>query len=74
MRHSLHNVNISSNYNSANNIGVRTTGGSLNTLNTDLAVTTSQVLDSLSDREKQIILDVLNRDEEVRQRESARIM
>lgn len=72
MRHSLNNVNISGGY-TANSIGLRT-GSSLNALSSDLAVTTSQVLDSLSDREKQIILDVLNRDEEVRQRESARIM
>lgn len=38
------------------------------------AVTTTQMLDSLSERERQIILDVLNRDEEVRQRDGARIV
>lgn len=46
----------------------------INALGPDLSVATSQVLDSLSDRERQIIFDVLNRDEEVRQRDSARIM
>lgn len=46
----------------------------LNALGPDLAVATSQVLDSLSDRERQIILDVLNRDEQVRQRDASRIM
>lgn len=70
MRHSLNNVNITGGYTAAS-LGLRN-GSSLNALSSDF--TTSQVLDSLSDREKQIILDVLNRDEEVRQRESARIM
>lgn len=74
MRHSLNNVNISTGYTTANNNYGMRNGSSLNALSSDVAVTTSQVLDSLSDREKQIILDVLNRDEEVRQRESARIM
>lgn len=46
----------------------------LNALGPDLAVATSHVLDSLSDRERQIILDVLNRDEQVRQRDASRIM
>lgn len=46
----------------------------LNALGPELAMATSQVLDSLSDRERQIILDVLNRDEQVRQRDAARIM
>jgi hypothetical protein len=40
----------------------------------DLAVATSQVLDSLSDHERQIIMNVLNRDEGVRQTEATRIM
>lgn len=34
----------------------------------------TQVLDNLSERERQIILDVLKRDEEVRHRENARIV
>lgn len=47
---------------------------SINALGPDLAVATSQVLESLSEREKQIIYNVLNRDEEVRQRDAARLM
>lgn len=39
-----------------------------------LAVATSQVLDSLSERERQIIMDVLQRDEQVRRRDATRIM
>lgn len=46
----------------------------INALGPDLAVATSQVLDSLSERERQIILDVLNRDEELRQKDTARIV
>ena len=47
---------------------------SVKALGPDLTVSTSQVLDSLSDHERQIILNVLNRDEGVRQHEAARIM
>lgn len=46
----------------------------LNALGPDLAISTSQVLDSLTDHERSIILDVLSRDESVRQRDAARIM
>lgn len=46
----------------------------INALGTELAAATSQVIDSLSDHEKQIIIKVLNRDENVRQRDAARIM
>ena len=47
---------------------------SINALGPDLAIATSQVLESLSDHERQIIMDVLSRDENVRQRDAARIM
>lgn len=47
---------------------------SLNALGPDLAIQTSQVLDNLTDQERSIILDVLSRDESIRQRDSARIM
>lgn len=46
----------------------------LNALGPDLALSTSQVLDSLTDHERSIILDVLSRDESIRQRDAARIM
>jgi hypothetical protein len=46
----------------------------LNALGPELAVSTSQVLDSLTDHERSIILDVLSRDESIRQRDAARIM
>lgn len=46
----------------------------LNALGPDLALSTSQVLDSLTDHERSIILDVLTRDESIRQRDAARIM
>lgn len=46
----------------------------LNALGPDLALSTSQVLDSLTDHERSIILDVLSRDETIRQRDAARIM
>lgn len=39
-----------------------------------LAVAASQVLDSLSEHERLIILDVLQRDEQVRRRDATRIM
>jgi hypothetical protein len=47
---------------------------SLNALGPDLAIQTSQVLENLTDHERSIILDVLSRDESIRQRDSARIM
>lgn len=46
----------------------------LNALGPDLALSTSQVLGSLTDHERSIILDVLSRDESIRQRDAARIM
>jgi hypothetical protein len=46
----------------------------LNALGPELAMSTSQVLDSLTDHERSIILDVLSRDESIRQRDAARIM
>lgn len=47
---------------------------SLNALGPELAIQTSQVLDNLTNHERSIILDVLSRDESIRQRDSARIM
>ena len=47
---------------------------SINALGPDLAVSTSQVLENLSDHERQIIMDVLSRDENLRHRDAARIM
>lgn len=46
----------------------------INALGPDLAMQTSQVLEKLTDHERSIILDVLSRDESIRQRDSARIM
>lgn len=46
----------------------------LNVLGPDLAEATSQVLENLTDHERSIILDVLSRDESIRQRDAARIM
>lgn len=46
----------------------------LNALGPDLALSTSQVLESLTVHERSIILDVLSRDESIRQRDAARIM
>lgn len=46
----------------------------LNALGPDLALSTSQVIDSLTDHERSIILDVLSRDENIRQRDAARIL
>ncbi|GAB0092468.1 uncharacterized protein DMENIID0001_074620 [Sergentomyia squamirostris] len=40
----------------------------------ELSTATSQVLDNFTERERQIILNVLHRDEAIRQREAARIM
>lgn len=55
-----------------NNVGI-SGNEQISGLAPELADATSQVLESLSDREKQIILDVLKRDEEVRLRDAARI-
>jgi hypothetical protein len=57
-------------YNNNNNIN----DDSLNALGPDLAIQTSKVLENLSEQERSIILDVLSRDESIRQRDSARIM
>lgn len=46
----------------------------LNILGPDLAMQTSQVLENLTDQERSIILDVLSRDESIRQRDAARLM
>lgn len=46
----------------------------MSALGPQLAAATSQVLDSLSEREKQMIMDVLSRDEGIRKRDAARIM
>ena len=46
----------------------------LNALGPELAMSTSKVLDSFTDHERSIIMDVLNRDESIRQRDAARIM
>lgn len=54
-----------------NNVGIAA-NDQISGLAPQLADATS-VLESLSDREKQIILDVLKRDEEVRLRDAARI-
>lgn len=71
----VRHVNVSSNNSGFNNTSVSVPSeNALNALGPDLAVATSQVLDSLSDRERQIILEVLNRDEQVRQRDASRIM
>lgn len=43
-------------------------------LGPELAAATSQVLDSLSDCERKMIIDVLSRDEGLRQRDATRIM
>jgi hypothetical protein len=45
-----------------------------NTVNYQNPDETINALDNLSDHERQIILNVLNRDENVRQRDAARIM
>lgn len=46
----------------------------LNILGPDLAMQTSQVLENLTEQERSIILDVLSRDESIRQRDAARLM
>lgn len=46
----------------------------MTTSTTTTTMMTTQMLEKLSERERQIILDVLNRDEEVRQRDGARIL
>lgn len=46
----------------------------LSVLGPDLAMQTSQVLENLTDQERSIILDVLSRDESIRQRDAARLM
>lgn len=46
----------------------------LSVLGPDLAMQTNQVLENLTDQERSIILDVLSRDESIRQRDAARLM
>jgi hypothetical protein len=55
-----------------NNINI--SDDALNILGPDLAVQTSQVLEHLTDQERSMILDVLSRDESIRQRDAARLM
>ncbi|ALC47173.1 CG17304 [Drosophila busckii] len=49
-------------------------GDTIDVLGPELAVATTQVLESLSDNERKMIIEVLNRDESVRQRDATRIM
>lgn len=46
----------------------------IDALGPELAVATSQVLENLSEAERKMIIEVLNRDENVRQRDATRIM
>ncbi|XP_073814610.1 bitesize isoform X5 [Musca autumnalis] len=49
-------------------------GETIEALGPELAVATSKVLESLSENERKMIIEVLNRDESVRQRDATRIM
>lgn len=49
-------------------------GETIDALGPELAVATSQVLENLSENERKMIIEVLNRDESVRQRDATRIM
>lgn len=49
-------------------------GETIDALGPELAVATSKVLESLSENERKMIIEVLNRDENVRQRDATRIM
>lgn len=66
--------NVEMKSNSGFNETPRDPENTLNALGPELAVATTQVLDSLNEHERQIILDVLNRDEGVRQRDAARLL
>lgn len=68
----VRNVEVKSN--SGFNETSRDPDSTINALGPDLAVATTQVLDSLNEHERQIILDVLNRDEDVRQRHAAHLV
>lgn len=46
----------------------------IDVLGPELAVATSQVLENLSENERKMIIEVLNRDDSVRQRDATRIM
>ncbi|XP_070073785.1 keratin, type I cytoskeletal 13-like [Drosophila takahashii] len=46
----------------------------IDALGPELAVATSQVLENLSENERKMIIEVLNRDESVRQRDATRMM
>lgn len=59
-------------YSTSNNVPI--SENNLNPFSNDFAAATSQVLDSLSERERQMIINVLKRDDSVRQRDAARIM
>lgn len=49
-------------------------GETIDVLGPELAVATSQVLENLSENERKMIIEVLNRDDSVRQRDATRIM
>uniref|UniRef100_A0A1A9Z774 Uncharacterized protein n=1 Tax=Glossina pallidipes TaxID=7398 RepID=A0A1A9Z774_GLOPL len=49
-------------------------GETIDALGPELAVATSQVLENLTENERKMIIEVLNRDENVRQRDATRIM
>ncbi|KAL7728743.1 hypothetical protein ACLKA6_004111 [Drosophila palustris] len=49
-------------------------GETIDVLGPELAVATSQVIENLSENERKMIIEVLNRDESVRQRDATRIM
>lgn len=68
----VRHVEVNQNNMYANRNGVA--DETINVLGPQLAAATSQVLDSLSEREKQMIMDVLSRDEGIRKRDAARIM
>lgn len=49
-------------------------GQTMDTMGSDFSVATSKVLESLSENERKMIIEVLNRDENIRQRDATRIM
>uniref|UniRef100_A0A1A9W6I4 Uncharacterized protein n=1 Tax=Glossina brevipalpis TaxID=37001 RepID=A0A1A9W6I4_9MUSC len=49
-------------------------GETIDALGPELAVATSQVLENLTENERKMIIEVLNRDENVRQRDATRII
>ncbi|XP_055677916.1 uncharacterized protein LOC129786747 isoform X3 [Lutzomyia longipalpis] len=67
-------INVRSFESNHNYQGSSIPNSTFSNLTPDFAVTTTQVLDNLSERERQMILAVLQRDEGIRQREATRIM